>query len=269
MRSADFSGGFLRAFGHGPDGVQLLSWLLSVTLHTLVLNVFHFMPEPPPVADIVDAAEIRMELVSVSSASANAPAGVAGATARVQRSSMQEALDRRAPVQPARVEVRPSPHSPNALRQRDSEPSERRSSQRSPRPQTVDVAAAATPKQDTHPPERDPLGRRALSTADMTFNQHAGPASAVRPRRLDLAPLFAPEPEYPEEARWEERAGSVTLAFAMAADGTVDQVDVLVSSGHRDLDQAAMEALRQWRFRPQDAVPHPSHYHYAFHFRLY
>lgn len=269
MRSANFSGVYLRAFGQGLDGVQLLSWLLSVTLHTFVLSAFHFIPEPLPVADTVDPAEIHMALVNVSSATVAAPADDAGGTTGVQRSSMREALGRRATVQAARAAVHPSANAATAFGHRHPASSERRSSRRPPRPQAVDVAAAAMLNQGAQPPERNPPGRRTLAKAHRTFNNPSAPASAVRPRKLDLAPLFAPEPEYPEEARWEERTGSVTLTFAMAADGTVDQVDVQQSSGHRDLDQAAMQALRQWRFRQQDAALHPFRYHYAFHFRLY
>lgn len=259
----------LRAFGQSLDGVQLLSWLFSVSLHTFVLSAFHFIPEPPPVGETDDPAAIHMALVNVSSATVAAPANDAAAMTEAPRSSMPEAMGRGATAQAARAAVHPPANAATAFGHRHPASSERRSSRRPPRPQAVDVAAAAALKQGAQPPQRNPPGQRTLAKASSTFNGPSAPVSAGRPRKLDLAPLFAPEPEYPEEARWEERTGSVTLSFAMAADGAVDKVDVQRSSGHRDLDQAAMHALRRWRFREQDAARHPFRYHYAFHFRLY
>ena len=36
----------------------------------------------------------------------------------------------------------------------------------------------------------------------------------------------------------------------ITADGTIDQVQVQGSAGHPALDQAAVEAVRKWRFDP-------------------
>ncbi|MCX7970011.1 MAG: energy transducer TonB [Negativicutes bacterium] len=57
-------------------------------------------------------------------------------------------------------------------------------------------------------------------------------------------------PDYPRAARRAGRQGTVVLRLHIAGDGTVDTVMVATSSGFGDLDQAAVAAVGQWRFRP-------------------
>lgn len=81
--------------------------------------------------------------------------------------------------------------------------------------------------------------------------------------------LHSPAPEYPEEARWEKRMGLATLGFRVEADGSVAEVRMLHSSGHADLDAAAVESLRHWRFVfPTGGVGPASWYRYLFRFEL-
>jgi TonB family protein len=64
--------------------------------------------------------------------------------------------------------------------------------------------------------------------------------------------LYAPRPEYPLAARKQHWTGAGVFACNIRSDGTVASVDVLRSTGHQMLDQAAITAFRQWRFRPGD-----------------
>ena len=64
--------------------------------------------------------------------------------------------------------------------------------------------------------------------------------------------LYAPRPEYPLAARQRHWTGAGVFACNIRSDGTVASVDVLRSTGHEMLDQAAITALRQWRFQPGD-----------------
>jgi TonB family protein len=54
-------------------------------------------------------------------------------------------------------------------------------------------------------------------------------------------------PVYPEEARNEGITGTVRLHVVLATDGTVKQVELV--SGHPLLAQAAIDAVRQWRYQ--------------------
>jgi protein TonB len=83
--------------------------------------------------------------------------------------------------------------------------------------------------------------------------QGAGPvASAAEKVRLSpdtLQVLSRPvEPSYPLLARQMKVQGSVVLQALIGKDGNIQDLQVL--SGPAILSTAAMEAVRQWRFRP-------------------
>jgi protein TonB len=109
-------------------------------------------------------------------------------------------------------------------------------------------------------------GAQSASTAK-ALNGHA--LAAARPALL-AAPVarHAPPPEYPEEARWEERTGATTLAFRIRPTGAPSDIEILASSGHADLDRAAVQALGRWRFQIDGGAPQDARYRYRFRFRL-
>ena len=59
-----------------------------------------------------------------------------------------------------------------------------------------------------------------------------------------------PPPAYPPASRRSHEEGRVLLAVLVSIDGAVKEVSVEVSSGYRRLDEAAIEAVRQWVFLP-------------------
>jgi len=88
-------------------------------------------------------------------------------------------------------------------------------------------------------------------------------ASAQRPS-LPITPPVAIEgsqaqPSYPESARRLGIQGTATLRVQVLANGQVGEVAIEQSAGHPDLDQAAIDAARRWRFEParrgKDPVP--------------
>ena len=44
--------------------------------------------------------------------------------------------------------------------------------------------------------------------------------------------------------------GTVQVRVTVAADGSVDRLALAQTSGNRELDRAALEAVRRWRFQP-------------------
>jgi len=56
-------------------------------------------------------------------------------------------------------------------------------------------------------------------------------------------------PTYPEQAKSRHISGQVVLAAVISKQGTIDDLEV-VSSGDDSLSQAAIEAVKQWRYRP-------------------
>lgn len=59
-----------------------------------------------------------------------------------------------------------------------------------------------------------------------------------------------PKPQYPSEARRRGYEGEVLLRVKVLANGHVGQIELKNSSGHKILDQSAIEAVKQWRFIP-------------------
>lgn len=56
------------------------------------------------------------------------------------------------------------------------------------------------------------------------------------------------EPEYPAEAKVHRIQGNVILAIKISTEG--DAVDLKVVSGHPALSAAALDAVRQWKYKP-------------------
>jgi TonB family protein len=81
-------------------------------------------------------------------------------------------------------------------------------------------------------------------------------ASALEPAVVELAPeaaegslLHRVEPDYPEEARQEGIQGAVVLEVRIGRDGAIQ--DVKLISGQPLLANAAISAVKQWRFKPR------------------
>jgi protein TonB len=75
-------------------------------------------------------------------------------------------------------------------------------------------------------------------------------ATTLSAPRFDAAYLQNPVPTYPLMSRRLGEAGRVLLRVRVTAQGTAEQVQVAQSSGFPRLDQAASEAVRNWRFVP-------------------
>ena len=63
-------------------------------------------------------------------------------------------------------------------------------------------------------------------------------------------PISSPSPRYPVRALQRRESGTVRVQVQVGVDGSPLEVSVLESSQSRDLDRAALEAVRRWRFRP-------------------
>ncbi len=73
------------------------------------------------------------------------------------------------------------------------------------------------------------------------------------PRECVEASLRAEaRPEYPQELIDDDAEGAVTIKILVAADGSVEDVSVLSSSGFRAMDRAAVAAGWRFQFNPGD-----------------
>ncbi len=82
--------------------------------------------------------------------------------------------------------------------------------------------------------------------------------------------LYAPDPEFSEEARKAKYQGTVVLWVVVGADGRTHDIRVQRSLG-MGLDEKAIEAIRHWRFEParKDGTPVAVQVNVEVNFRLY
>jgi len=113
---------------------------------------------------------------------------------------------------------------------------------------TTDVTAT-TPTETAVPaatPARSASGR-ARASANTRGN--AGTTTASAGSR-DAALLAHETPRYPVAAVRSGVEGTVMLRIAVDANGVPTDIGYAQRSGNQDLDRAAMQAARDWRFRP-------------------
>jgi len=67
---------------------------------------------------------------------------------------------------------------------------------------------------------------------------------------FDAEYLNNPAPNYPTIAKNRGTQGKVTLDVIVKTDGTPAKVEIAHSSGSKILDEAALDAVKQWRFIP-------------------
>jgi TonB family protein len=90
-----------------------------------------------------------------------------------------------------------------------------------------------------------PMKRFVAFLSLLVLSAFASQAAERHPKRTAI---YAARPEYPIEARRLRLTGAGVFAMHVRPDGTVSSVEVLKSTGHAILDQAAIAAFRQWRF---------------------
>lgn len=84
----------------------------------------------------------------------------------------------------------------------------------------------------------------------------------VIPPRIDARARANPPPEYPYASRRAQEEGTVLLTVRIDERGRVVSQRVKKSSGFSRLDQAALEAVRHWRYEPARRNGRPIAYDY-------
>lgn len=94
--------------------------------------------------------------------------------------------------------------------------------------------------------------RKVPKTEYIRFDPSNGTAKASREFDAKVKTVFiaAPRPYYPYEARRSRITGSGLLRIYVNETGKVTQVRILKSTGNRHLDDAGLNAFRQWRAKP-------------------
>lgn len=113
-------------------------------------------------------------------------------------------------------------------------------------------AVAAVELAPSRPPSPPVEAAPARSTPVMATPAAPAPPppQPIVPARFDADYLANPAPVYPLVARRLREQGTVLLLVQVSAGGDPLQVSVQKSSGHPRLDEAALDAVRRWRFVP-------------------
>jgi protein TonB len=93
-----------------------------------------------------------------------------------------------------------------------------------------------------------PVGEHARSGGTPTGvvgGSQAGGAPTASARVAAILARLRAVTRYPDEARARDLSGVATVRFSLSAQGTVERVDLVRSSGHASLDRAALDAVRR------------------------
>jgi protein TonB len=77
-----------------------------------------------------------------------------------------------------------------------------------------------------------------------------GTEPALTAARFDADYLHNPAPAYPAQSRRLKEEGTVLLLVRVSVEGAALSVEIRNSSGFERLDEAGLQAVRQWRFVP-------------------
>ena len=120
--------------------------------------------------------------------------------------------------------------------------------QQSVRGGAAERARSRSPRAEPETRERRPgIGD---SPEDLVSMARAIYRSAPVVQSEDLVIERLVKPRYPEEARQREIEGKVALVALVDTAGRVASVDIMASTGARELEKAAPEAVWQCQFRP-------------------
>ena len=239
-----------------------VAFSLSGAVHVAVLSV---MAPDVAVVPTYTTNPLQIQIQAPAQKSHDLDIGVALARIRIGAQAQ-----RKRPLTRSK-ETFSSPLAPSAMTPELSNPSLAISQSELPSEEKVSVNresnAVSTSRDDSSQGTGKIVG---LSANNENIKKFADENNLSSPDKALTAPglVFSRPPEYPEEARWEKRQGRTLLMFQLTSDGSVKEIKLLNSSGHDDLDAAAVQALRKWRFNAPASTEGSPWYKYALRFDL-
>jgi periplasmic protein TonB len=122
------------------------------------------------------------------------------------------------------------------------------------KPKSAVKKRVAKPEEQAAAPESQAQAssaqRPAVAGTNADSDSQTSQAGVVTPARAFAEYLQNPKPHYPGLARSRHWQGLVQLRVYVTPDGLCGELNLLKGSGHDGLDEAAMEAVRAWKFVP-------------------
>lgn len=205
--------------------------MVSLVLHGVVWQLrglLNFKAESE--AKPLQALEVM--LTAAPNPVATAPSPAAPAALPVTKAAPPPPKPKPKPaIKPKPVTPRPEPEPEPPVRKQDSAP-------------------AKSQSEDAPPGRSHEATSSTARTETRTEATSSNNANSFESAKANAAYLHNPRPVYPEVARRREWEGRVLLKVQVLANGHAATVTLATSSGHDVLDEAALEAVRNWHFVP-------------------
>lgn len=209
-------------------------WLLALALSLGMHLVFWGIRLAIPVAEVPRTDPSQTMMVSLTPAPT--------------KSNTSESKSNGAPEQTPPEPVKAKPPSQPKAKTRPVTPK--------PVPRTIEEPTypQATDTRPLEPPKESGASAPAPAPASGK-SQSSAPSSESSPGhfegpKLNADYLHNPRPDYPVQAKRMGWEGRVVLRVEVLANGSAGVVSIAKTSGHDLLDEAALEAVRRWKFVP-------------------
>ena len=146
------------------------------------------------------------------------------------------------PLQPLPMEARPTPETPKRVPPLVKQAAELRLAQ-----EPMLTAPPEAPPSPAAPVVAEQRPASPVAQATDLSRTHLVP---LTPPRSDAAYLNNPRPAYPLAARRRGDQGTVLIRVLVTAEGLAAAAGLEKTSGHSSLDEAALTAVKSWRFVP-------------------
>jgi bla regulator protein BlaR1 len=140
--------------------------------------------------------------------------------------------------------------------------------------ESTTVAAPTSPTSaSAHADVDDALRPAVLQVADLALPRDETPAPVRQVEPVVAAastptPTHMQQPIYPQNALMRGIEGRVVVEFALASDGNVRDLQVVSAKPVGTFEQAAIRAMRGWKYSLPTNTPTPSRYRQTFAFTL-
>jgi periplasmic protein TonB len=200
----------------------------------------------------------------------DATAGQSGIVIPVTLETAQSAEEAQSPETKAETKPKPEPKQepepvPEPEPKPEPAPQFEAQQELKPEPEPVSIQTPVEPRSTVEPniapaiePSISPAQTRARNEAIADSGKPAGPVQQsieatvlpLTPAHVDPNYLHRPNPVYPALSKRLREEGTVVLRVNLDAQGIVLDITVEKSSSFKRLDQAALEAVKHWRFIP-------------------
>ncbi|MGY4516451.1 TonB family protein [Lysobacter sp. HA18] len=129
-----------------------------------------------------------------------------------------------------------------------------------PAPQAGDSGSGIGSLEPPPPPvaSEAPVARPVPAPAPIERPAPEPRPAAVADRKARPIPGQTPAPDYPMRALRDGETGTVLVLVHIGPDGVPTATELAQSSGSRELDRAALQGVRRWRFEPAIGDGHPT-----------